>query len=97
MVIFVVLYVYVVYNLSLNSLGTDIKKRKPTVQSRQKVKRLKVRLTGAVWFEKNTSNKDSSFLTSDEEKGEGGVSIYNVERKSDGEERVTLDEDIYDE
>ena len=56
-----------------------------------------MRLSGGVSFEKNTSNKDSSFLTSDEEKGEGGVSIYNVERKSDGEERVTLDEDIYDE
>ena len=50
--IFVVLYVYVMYILSLNSSGTAIKKIKPTVKSRQKVKRLKVRLIGAVCFEK---------------------------------------------
>ena len=50
--IFVVIYVYVMYNLSLNSSGTDINKRKPTVRSQQKVKRIKVRLSGAVFFEK---------------------------------------------
>ena len=33
MMIFVVLYVYVMYHLFLKYLGTDIKKRKPTVQS----------------------------------------------------------------
>ena len=78
--IFVVLYVYVMYNLSLNYSGNDTKKIKPTVQIRQKVKRLKVRLSGADLFEKNLSMEDSSFVPSDEEKAKGGVSICNEER-----------------
>ena len=41
------------------------------------MKRIKVRLSGGVGFEKNLSNKDSSFVPSGEEKDEGGVGIYN--------------------
>ena len=77
MMIFVVIYVYVVYNSPLNSPGTDIKKIKQKVRSRQKVKRLKVRFSGAVCFEKNMSSEDSSFVPSKEKKAEGGVSICN--------------------
>ena len=62
MIIFVVIYVYVTYTLSLNYSGADIKKRKQTVQSRQNVRRLKVHLGGTVFFEKNMSSKDSSFV-----------------------------------
>ena len=58
MMIFVVLYVYMMYDLPLNSSGTDIRKRKPTAQSRM-MKLLKVRLIGAVCFEKNLSSEDS--------------------------------------
>ena len=72
MMIFVVLYVYVVYNSSLNYSGTEIRKRKPIVQSWQKANRLKVRLSGAVFFEKKLSSEDSSFVPSDEEKAERG-------------------------
>ena len=97
MMIFVFLYVCVMYNLSLNSSGTDIRKRKPTVRIRQKVKRLKVRLSGAFFFDKRLSSKDSSFVTSDEENSEGGFSIYNEDIKSYEEEKGALDEDIYDE
>ena len=57
MMICVVLSVYVVYILSLNYSGTDIPKQKPTVRSRQTVKRLKVRLSGGACFEKNLSNE----------------------------------------
>ena len=46
--IFVVLYVCVLYILYLNYSSTDIPKIKPTVWSRQKLKRLKVRLSGGV-------------------------------------------------
>ena len=56
---FVVLYVYVMYILSLNYPGTDIPKIKPTVRSRKKFKRLNVRLSDYFCFEKNMSNKDS--------------------------------------
>ena len=61
--------------LSLDSSVTDTPKRKPTVQIQQKVKRLKVQLIGGVYFDKNMSNKDSSFVPSDEKKDEWGVSI----------------------
>ena len=77
MMIFVVLYVYVMYNMSPNSSGIDIKKRKPTTRSQQKVKRLKVRLSGAVFLEKNMSSEDSSIVTSNKEKDEVGVIICN--------------------
>ena len=50
--VFVVIYVCVVYNLYLNSSGTDINIRKTTVRSQQKVKRLKVSLSGDIFFEK---------------------------------------------
>ena len=52
MMIFIVIYVYLVYILSLNYLWTDIKKIKPAVQNQQKVKRLKVHFSGAACFEK---------------------------------------------
>ena len=52
-----------------------------------------MRLSGGVSFEKNTSNKDSSFVTSDEEKYEGGVGIFNEERKYDEEEVGTVGEE----
>ena len=58
MMIFVVIHVYLMYNLSTNSSGTDIKKIKPTVLSLQKVKMFKVSLSGAVCFEKNMSSED---------------------------------------
>ena len=65
------------YVLSLNYSGNDIKKRKLTVWSWQKVKILKVHLSGDVYFDKKMSSKDSSFVPIDEEKAEGGVSICN--------------------
>ena len=77
MMISVVLSVYVMYILYLNSLGTNIPKIKPTVRSSQKAKRLKVRLSGGVFFDKNNSNKDSPFVSSNEEKAEGGFGICN--------------------
>ena len=46
--IFVVIYVYVMYILYPISSGANIPKRKPTVQRRKKVKRLKVLLSGCV-------------------------------------------------
>ena len=52
MMIVFVICVYVMYNLSTNSPGTDIKKIKPTVNSQQVVNRLKVLLIGDVFFEK---------------------------------------------
>ena len=45
-----------------------------------------------VYFEKNISNKDSSFVPSDEEKDEVWVGIYNEERTYDEEEAGTVDE-----
>ena len=53
MIIFVVLCVYVMYNLSLNSSGTDIMNRKPPFISWKKVKRLKVRLSGYFYLRKS--------------------------------------------
>ena len=55
----VVLSVYDIYILFLNCSGTDIPKRKPAVQSWQKLKMLKVHLSGGVLFEINMSNNDS--------------------------------------
>ena len=81
------------YDLSLNCSGTDIKKRKPTVWSGQKVNRLNVRLSGSVCFEKYLSSEDSSFVPSNEEKSEEGISICNGYRTSDEEEGRTLDEE----
>ena len=52
-------------------------------------------LSGTVCFEKNLSSKDSSFVPSNEEKAEGGVSICNEERTSDEEEGGNLYEDRY--
>ena len=78
--IFVVIYVYVMYNLSLNSSGTDINKRKPTVRSQQKVKRIKVRLSGAVFFEKNTISEDSSFVPRNYERRLKGGLVYVMKR-----------------
>ena len=57
---------------SLNSSGTDIKKRKTIVQKPQKVKRLKVRLFSAVSFDKNLNSDDSSIFSINEENSEGG-------------------------
>ena len=66
--------------LYLNYSGTDIPKRKPTVRRQQKVKRLKVGLSGGVFFERNTINKDSQFLPSEKDKDEGGsLSLMNRE------------------
>ena len=61
------LHIFGVY-FYLNYSGNDIPRRKPTVWSRKKVKRLKVRLIGGVSFEKNISNKDSLFVPSNEYK-----------------------------
>ena len=85
MMIFVVIHVYAMYSLYLNYSGTDTKKRKITVWSRKKLKRIKVRLSGAICFEKNMISKDSLFVPSNEEKYEGGVSICNEYRTSDEE------------
>ena len=92
MMIFVVLSVYVMYEFSINYSGTDIPNRKETVWCQQKLKRLNVRLSGGVWFEKNLSNDDSSFVPSDEEKAEGGGSNGNEERTYDDEEVGNDDE-----
>ena len=67
LIIFVVIYVYVMYNLSIISSGTDIKNRKPTFRSRPKMKKLKERLSGAVCIEKNLSSAYSLFVPIDEE------------------------------
>ena len=56
--IFVVLSVYVMYILYLNSSGTNIKKRKSTVQSQQKVKMIMVCFSGSVLFSNYMSSKD---------------------------------------
>ena len=66
MMISVVYYVYVEYILSLNYSGTDIPKIEQTFQSQQKVKRLKLRLSDGIFFEKNMSEYDSSCVPSDE-------------------------------
>ena len=72
MIIFAIIYVYVVYCFSLNYSGTDIPEKKQKVRSQQIVKRLKVWLNGGVWYEKNLSEDESQFMTSNDEKGEGG-------------------------
>ena len=51
MMIFVVLSVYVMHILSLNSSGNDIPNRKTTVRSRQKAKRHNLLFSGRVSFE----------------------------------------------
>ena len=56
--IFVVLSVYVMYILYLNSSGTNIKKRKSTVQSQQNVKMIMVCFSGSVLFSNYMSSKD---------------------------------------
>ena len=48
MIIFVFLCVYVIHILSLNYSEGNIPKRKPTVQSQEKVNILKVRLSDGV-------------------------------------------------
>ena len=76
---FSLLSVYVIYILSLNYSGTDTPKRKTTVQSQQKLKRLIVRLSGGVLFEKDMSNKDSSFVPREKDKDEGvSVSVMKI-------------------
>ena len=40
-----------------------------------------MRLSGCVCFEKNLSNKDSSFVPSDEDKADGG-SVYVTQREN---------------
>ena len=78
MMVFVVISVYVIYILSLNYSGTNFPKRKTTVQSRQKLKRLEVRLSGYFFFKKNISNKDLSFLQVVRRRTKGGsVSAMN--------------------
>ena len=52
MINFVVLSTYVMYIVSHGYSENDISKRKQTVQSQQKVKRLKVNLSGGVFFDK---------------------------------------------
>ena len=55
-------------------------------------------LIGDVFFEKNLSSEDSSFVPSNVEKAEGRFSICNEERKSDEEEwGGGIDEESYDE
>ena len=49
---FFVLYAYVMYIISLSSLGNGIPKRKQTFRNRKKLRRLKIRLSGGVFFEK---------------------------------------------
>ena len=69
--------------VSLNYPRTGISNRKWTIRSQQKVNRLKVILSGGVWFDKNLSGDDSLFVPSDEENYEGGG------RGNDGNEKRT--------
>ena len=50
-----------------------------------------MRLSGGVFFEKNMSNEDSSFVTGNENKVEGGFSIYNAEIASNEVERGNVE------
>ena len=52
--------------------------------------------SGGVCFGGNLSNDDSSFVPSDMEKAEVGVSICNEERNSDEEYLGTVDEESDD-
>ena len=56
-----------------------------------------MRLSGGVCFDKNMSNEDSSFLRSDKDKAEGGISICNEERTYDEEEVGNVNEESDDE
>ena len=80
MIIFVVISFFVMYNLSLIYSGTYILNRKQTVLSRQKVKRVKVRLSVSVYFQKNTSNYYSYLCKSMRRSLKGcSVSVMNRE------------------
>ena len=65
----------------LNYSETYITKLKPTVRSQQKVKRIEVRLSGAVFFEKNPSSEDSSFVPRNYERRLKGGSLYVIKRE----------------
>ena len=62
---------------SLDYSGTGIPKRTQTVWSWQKLRRIKLILSGDVFFEKNLMSDYSSFVPSDEEKAEGKGSSTN--------------------